>query len=305
MQQQTLASTVRATGVGVHSGRHTQLILHPAPPNTGIVFRRVDCTPVVEIHALVAAVGDTAMATCLGGADGVRVATVEHLLSALMGVGLDNVIIDIDAEEVPIMDGSAAPFVFLLQSAGLEAQSAPKRWFCIKKPISVAVGDKTATFKPYPGFRITFTIDFDHPLFTADNQTATLEFSSTAYIREICRARTFGFLHEFEALRAMGLAQGGSLANALVLDDSSVLNDTGLRCPDEFVKHKILDVVGDVSLLGYPVLGEFAGYKSGHALNNKLFRAILADDSAWGLVEMDAEGRTIDVPAQQLTRSAV
>lgn len=280
IKQRTLKNIIRATGIGVHSGQKVFLTLLPAPPNTGIIFRRVDLDPVVSIPARAEYVGDTSLSTCLIK-DNVRIATVEHLLSAIAGVGIDNLFIELTAYEVPIMDGSAAPFVFLLQSAGIEEQNAPKRFLRIKRNLEVQEGDKRACLQPYDGFKVTFEIKFEHPLFNENNQRAILDFSSTSYIKEVARARTFGFLSDYEYIRKNNLALGASLDNAIVLDEYKILNEDGLRYPDEFVKHKILDVIGDLYLLGHSMIGEFVGYKSGHALNNHLLAKLMAQKDAW------------------------
>lgn len=280
IKQRTLKNVIRATGIGVHSGQKVFLTLMPAPPNTGIIFRRIDLDPIVEIPARVEFVGDTSLSTCLIK-DNARVATVEHLLSALAGVGIDNLFIDLTASELPIMDGSAAPFVFLLQSAGIEEQNAAKKFLRIKRGLEVQEGDKVASLQPYDGFKITFEIDFGHPLFNENNKKATLDFSSTSYVKEVSRARTFGFLSDYEYIRKRNLALGVSLDNTIVLDDYKILNEDGLRYHNEFVKHKILDVIGDLYLLGHSMIGEFVGYKSGHALNNCLLSKLLLQQDAW------------------------
>ena len=292
IRQRTLKNIIRATGVGLHTGNKVFLTLRPAAPDSGIVFRRVDLNPPVDIPACPARVGDTRLSTTLE-AGGARVSTVEHLLSAFAGLGIDNAYVDVSAAEVPIMDGSAGPFVFLLQSAGIEEQNRPKRFIRIKRPLSVEDGDKFARFEPYNGFRVGFSIDFEHPAFTSRAQTAVVDFSSTSFIKEVSRARTFGFLRDIEALRAQNLALGGSLDNAVVVDDFRVLNDDGLRYEDEFVKHKILDAIGDLYLLGRPLIGSFVGHKSGHALNNRLLRELLAQEDAWEEVTFD---NPADVP---------
>ncbi len=266
--------------------------LLPAPVDSGIVFRRVDLNPPREIKARAAAVGETTLSSNLIE-DGVKIGTVEHLMSALAGLGIDNCIAELSAAEVPIMDGSAAPLVFLIQSAGIREQSAPKRFLRLKQPVQVSDGDKWARLEPYNGFRLNFHIDFDHPLVKATAQTASVEFSTAAYIREVSRARTFGFMREFEYLRANKLALGASLENAVAVDQFRVLNQDGLRYADEFVRHKILDAVGDLYLLGHPLLGAYTAFKSGHALNNRLARALLADESAWELVIFDEEPSTV------------
>ena len=288
IKQRTLKNVIRATGVGLHTGEKVYLTLRPAMPDAGIIFRRVDLSEPVEIPANPENVGDTTLSTTLIK-DGVRISTVEHLLSALAGLGIDNAYIDLNAAEVPIMDGSAGPFVFLIQSAGIEEQNAPKRFIRIKKPVKVEDGDKWAKFEPFDGFKVGFSIDFDHPAFKEDHQTAEVDFSTTSFVKEISRARTFGFMNQIETLRANNLALGGSLDNAVVLDDYRVLNEDGLRYMDEFVKHKILDSIGDLYLLGRSLIGAFSGYKSGHALNNKLLRTLIAHEDAWELVTFEDE----------------
>lgn len=291
-RQRTLKNVIKATGITLHGGERAELILRPAPPNTGIIFQRIDIDPVVEILACAENVGDTTLSTSLIK-DGVRVSTVEHLLSALAGLGIDNAYIDVTASEIPIMDGSAAPFVFLVQSAGIEEQNAPKRFIRIKRKVKVKDGDKWACFEPFEGFKVTFSIEFDHPVFKLHSKTATLDFSSTSYVKEVSRARTFGFKSDFERLRAMNLARGASLDNAVAVDDFRVLNEDGLRYEDEFVKHKILDAIGDLYLLGSSLIGAFNGHKSGHALNNTLLRKLLAKKEAWEYVTFDDSA---DVP---------
>lgn len=271
---------IQATGVGLHSGDKVILSLRPAPINTGIVFRRIDLDPVIEIPATYQFVSDTLLCTTLQK-EGVKIATVEHLLSALAGLGIDNAYVDINANEIPIMDGSAAPFVFLIQSAGIQEQPAPKKFIRILKPVRVEHQGKWAQFLPFEGYRVSFTIDFKHPAFIDRPQQATYDWSMTSYIKEVCRARTFGFLSEYEKLREMDLAKGGSLNNAVVVDDYRVLNEDGLRFEDEFVKHKILDAVGDLYLLGSGLIGAYEGYKSGHELNNNLLKALMAHQDAW------------------------
>ena len=278
--QRTIKNEIRATGVGLHSGEKVFLTLRPAAPDTGIVFRRVDLDPVVEIPASGDLVAETTLCTGLS-CNGAKVQTVEHLMSALAGLGIDNLYVDLSAAEVPIMDGSSGPFVFLLQSAGVVEQGAPKRFIRIKRPIEVRDGDKIARFEPYDGFKLNFTIDFDHPSIPSSQSSAEVEFSTENYVREVSRARTFGFMRDLEYMRERNLGLGGSMDNAIVLDEYRVLNDDGLRYADEFVRHKILDAVGDLYLAGHPILGAFDGYKSGHALNNKLVRALLAERSAW------------------------
>ncbi len=289
-QQRTLKSVVRATGVGLHSGEKVYMTLRPAPVDAGIVFRRIDLDPVVEMPASAALVTETTLCTGLS-CDGAKVQTVEHLMSAFAGLGIDNACVELSAPEVPIMDGSAGPFVFLLQSAGIARQAAPKRFIRILEPVEVRDGDKVARFEPHDGFRVGFTVQFDHPMIPTAQSRAEVEFSTDAYIREVSRARTFGFMHDLEYMRERNLGLGGSMDNAIVLDEFRVLNDDGLRYADEFVRHKILDAIGDLYLAGHPILGAYEGYKSGHALNNKLVRALLAETSAWEEVSFeDADG---------------
>ena len=290
VRQRTLKNSIQANGVGLHTGEKVYLTLHPSAPDTGVVFRRIDLDPVVEIPAKAENVGDTMLSTTLIK-EGVRVSTVEHLLSALAGMGIDNLIIDVSAPEIPIMDGSAAPFVFLLQSAGIEEQDAPKKFIRVKRPVTVEQDGKQATFKPFDGFKISFAIDFDHPVFENQTLNASIDFSSTSFVKEVSRARTFGFMHEFEYLRAKGLARGGSLDNAIVVDDSQIVNEDGLRFEDEFVKHKILDAIGDLYLMGNSIIGEFDAHKSGHGLNNASLLALIAEKDAWEMVTFvgDAE----------------
>lgn len=286
INQRTLKNVIRATGVGLHTGEKVYLTLRPAAVDTGVVFRRVDLDPVVELSARPFGVGDTRLSTALQEGD-VTVSTVEHLMSALAGLGIDNVYVELSSPEVPIMDGSAAPFVFLVQSAGVVEQDAPKKFIRVKKPVKVEDGDKWAQFEPFDGFKVSFAIDFDHPIFAKSPQQATVDFSTTSFVKEVSRARTFGFMHEVEALREAGLALGGSHDNAIVMDSYTILNDDGLRYEDEFVKHKILDAIGDLYLLGHQLIGEFSAFKSGHALNNKLIRALMAQPEAWELVTYD------------------
>lgn len=292
IRQRTLKNTIRATGVGLHSGEKVYLTLKPAPVDHGIVFRRVDLEPIVDIQAKATNVGETTMSTTLVK-DGVRVDTVEHLLSAMAGLGIDNAIVELSAQEVPIMDGSAGPFVFLIQSAGILEQSKAKRFIRIKKKVEVREGDKVASFVPYNGFKVTFEIVFDHPAFEQSAQKASLDFSSTSFVKEVSRARTFGFMKDIEFLRSKNLALGGSVNNAIVVDEYRVLNEDGLRYDDEFVKHKILDAVGDLYLLGHSLMGEFVGFKSGHGLNNKLLRALELQTDAWEFVEYEEESAPI------------
>jgi len=288
IKQRTLKNAIRATGVGLHTGKKVVLTLKPAPVDTGIVFRRTDLDPVVEIEARAENVGDTLLSTTLVKGD-VRIATVEHLLSAMAGLGIDNAIVELSAQEVPIMDGSAGPFVFLIQSAGIQEQSAAKKFLRIKKPITVEEGDKVASFLPFDGFKVSFTIDFDHPVFQGRNLTSSVDFSSTSFVKEVSRARTFGFMHEIEYLRSKGLVQGGSVDNAIVIDQYRILNEGGLRYEDEFVKHKILDAIGDLYLLGTSVIGEFKAFKSGHSLNNKSLRHLMTQKDAWEMVTFEGE----------------
>jgi len=288
IKQRTLKNAIRATGVGLHTGEKVYLTLLPAPVDTGIVFRRVDLDPVVEIAAKAENVGDTTLSTTLMKGD-VRVSTVEHLLSAMAGMGIDNAMVEVSAAEVPIMDGSAGPFVFLIQSAGIEEQHAAKKFIRIKRPVMVDDGDKQASFHPFDGFKVSFSIDFDHPVFADRTLKAEVDFSSTSFVKEVSRARTFGFMHEIEYLRSKGLAKGGSVDNAIVVDEYRILNEDGLRYEDEFVKHKILDAIGDLYLLGNSLIGEFKAHKSGHALNNQSLRQLIADEDAWEVVTFDDE----------------
>ena len=287
IKQRTLKNVIRATGVGLHTGEKVYLTLRPAAPDSGIVFRRVDLDQPVSIPAKAENVGDTQLSTTIE-ADGARISTVEHLLSALAGLGIDNAYIDVSAPEVPIMDGSAGPFVFLIQSAGVEEQNAAKRFIRILKPIEVRDGDKIARFEPFDGFKVSFGIDFDHPMFADETKYASVDFSSTSFVREVSRARTFGFLRDIEMLRERNLALGGSMENAIVVDDYRILNEDGLRYDDEFVKHKILDAIGDLYLLGHSLIGAFIGYKSGHALNNQLLKELIAHSDAWEEVTFKA-----------------
>lgn len=286
IRQRTLKNSIKATGIGLHSGEKVYLTLRPAPVNAGIVFRRVDLDPVVEIKASAENVGETTLSTTLVKGD-VKVSTIEHLLSALAGLGIDNVYVDLSAAEVPIMDGSAGPFVFLIEAAGIEEQSEAKKFIRIKREISVRTDDKTATFVPFNGFKVSFGIDFDHPVFKERAQAVSIDFSSTSFVKEVSRARTFGFAKDIEKLRAQRLALGGSVDNAVVISDIAILNESGLRYEDEFVRHKILDAIGDLYLLGYGLIGEFQGYKSGHALNNQLIRKLLQEPDAWELLTID------------------
>ena len=280
IRQRTLKNTIRATGVGLHTGKKVYLTLRPAPVDAGIVFRRVDLETPVEIPGNPLNVRETELATSLGKGS-VRISTVEHLMAAFAGLGIDNCYVDVSADEVPIMDGSAAPFVFLVQSAGILEQGAPKKFIRIKKPVEVRDGDKWARFEPFNGFKVRVEIDFNHPVFNARQQVAEVDFSTTSFVREVSRARTFGFVRDIEALRDRNLALGGSQDNAIVIDDYRVLNEDGLRYKDEFVKHKVLDVIGDLYLLGHSLIGSFSGYKPGHALNNRLLNQLVSSESAW------------------------
>ena len=286
IRQRTLKNVIRATGVGLHTGEKVYLTLRPAAPNTGIVFRRIDLDPVIEVTACSENVSDTRLSTTLEK-DQVKITTVEHLMSAFAGLGVDNAYVDLTAAEVPIMDGSAGPFVFLVQSAGIEEQAALKKFIRVKKTVVLEEGDKWARFEPFDGFKVSFGIDFEHPIFSNSTQQASVDFSTTSVVKEISRARTFGFMQDLEALREVGLARGGSLDNAIVMDSYHILNDDGLRYEDEFVKHKILDAIGDLYLLGHPLIGAFSAYKSGHALNNRLLRLLLNQEEAWELVSFD------------------
>ncbi|MBZ0104698.1 MAG: UDP-3-O-acyl-N-acetylglucosamine deacetylase [Sulfuricella denitrificans] len=286
IKQRTLKNIIRATGIGLHTGEKVYLTLRPAAPNTGIVFRRVDLPQPVEIQARPESVGDTRLSSSLEQ-NGAKVSTVEHLMAALAGLGIDNIYIDLSAAEVPIMDGSASPFVFLLQSAGIEEQNAAKKYIRIKKTVEVHDGDKWVRFEPHNGFRVNFTIDFDHPVFETSGQSITLDLAQASFVKEISRARTFGFMQDVETLRTHGLALGGSMDNAIVMDEYRVLNSDGLRYEDEFVKHKVLDAIGDLYILGHPLIGSFTAFKSGHALNNRLLRTLLADAEAWEFVSFD------------------
>lgn len=288
IRQRTLKNVIRATGVGLHTGKKVFLTLRPAPVNSGINFRRVDLEPAIEIPANPEFVGDTSLSTTLVK-DNVRISTVEHLLSALAGFGIDNAYIDLSADEVPIMDGSAGPFVFLIQSAGVEEQNTAKKFLKIKQKVRVEHDGKWAMFEPFDGFKVGFTIEFDHPAFNEKNCQAEIDFSTTSFVKEVSRARTFGFMRDVELLRENNLALGGSLDNAVVVDDYRILNEDGLRYEDECVKHKILDAIGDLYLLGYSLIGSFTGFKSGHALNNALLRELMANEDSWELVTFEDE----------------
>ena len=286
IRQRTLRNSIKATGVGLHTGDKVLLTLCPAPVDTGIVFRRTDLNPVAEIPARADLVGETTLSTCLIQGEA-RVSTIEHLLSAMAGLGVDNAYVDVTAPEIPIMDGSAAPFVFLLQSAGIVEQHAAKKFIRVRREVTVTDGDKTASFLPLEGFKISFGIDFDHPVFKHRAATTEIDFSTTSFVREVSRARTFGFVEEIEYLRSKGLARGGSMDNAVVIDDYKVLNQGGLRYDDEFVKHKVLDAIGDLYLLGYSLIGEYRAFKSGHALNNQALRTLIANKDAWEMVTFE------------------
>jgi len=286
IKQRTLKNAIRATGVGLHTGEKIYLTLRPAPVGTGIVFRRVDLSEPVDIKADPDHVSDTRMSTTIES-QGVKVSTVEHLMAALAGLGIDNAYVDVTAPEVPIMDGSAGPFVFLLQSAGIEEQVAAKQFIRIKKPVRIQDDDKWVQFEPWDGFKVSFSIDFDHPSLRKSTQTACVDFSTTSFVKEVSRARTFGFMRDLEMLRAAGLARGGGLDNAIVMDNYRVLNEDGLRYEDEFVKHKVLDAIGDLYLLGHPLIGAFSAHKSGHALNNRILRTLMADQDAWELISYE------------------
>ena len=292
LKQRTLKNIIRATGVGLHTGEKVFLKLRPAPVSTGIIFRRVDLDPVVDVPARPENVSDTRLSTTLEK-NGIKISTVEHLMSAFAGLGIDNAFVELSAPEVPIMDGSAGPFVFLLQSAGILEQNSYKRFIRIKKSLRVEDNDKWVKFDPFYGFKVSFTIDFDHPIMQNSTQQAVLDFSSTSFVKEVSRARTFGFMDELEALRNAGLAQGGNFDNAIVMDAFHILNNDGLRYEDEFVKHKVLDAIGDLYLLGHPLIGAFSAYKSGHALNNRILLKLVQDTSAWELVSFENEA---DVP---------
>lgn len=290
IRQRTLKNSIRATGVGLHTGKKVYLTLRPAPVDTGIIFTRVDLDPPVSIPALAENVGETTLSSTLMQGD-VRISTVEHLMSAMSGLGIDNAYVDVSAPEVPIMDGSAGPFVFLIQSAGIEEQDAPKSYIRILKEVSVTQGDKYVSLKPFNGFKVGYTLLYDHPVHRKYTKHACIDFSSTSFVKEVSRARTFGFMHEFEELRQRNLALGASMDNAVAVGDYRVLNEDGLRYEDEFVKHKILDCIGDLYLLGKTLIGEFSGYKSGHALNNLLLRQLVASKDSWEIVTFEEESQ--------------
>ena len=281
MRQRTIKQSVQETGIGLHKGEKVTMTLRPAPANTGIVFRRIDLEPYVDIHARANAVGNTMLCTCVNNEDGVSIHTVEHLASALAGLGIDNIIVEVDSNELPIMDGSASPFVFLLQSAGIEELNAPKRFIRITKTVRVEDGDKWAELRPYDGFRVDFRIDFDHPVISQTNQHMVMDFDSCSYVKEVSRARTFGFMRDLEYMNANNLALGGSMENAVALDEFRILNPEGLRYDVEFLKHKVLDAVGDLYMGGHSIIGELAAYKTGHGLNNKLLNAVLEQKDCW------------------------
>jgi UDP-3-O-[3-hydroxymyristoyl] N-acetylglucosamine deacetylase len=299
VKQRTLKTTVQATGVGLHTGEKVYLTLRPAAIDSGIVFRRVDLDQHADIRAEAHAVNDTRLSTCLE-ANGARVATIEHLMSALAGLGIDNAIVELTSPELPIMDGSAGTFIFLLQSAGIVEQTAAKKFIRIKKTVEVKDGDKWVRFEPYNGYKLNFTINFSHPVFANTKQNVTVDLGEQSYIKEVSRARTFGFMQEVEYMRSQGLALGGSLDNAIVMDEYRVINPDGLRFEDEFVKHKVLDAIGDLYLLGHPLIGAFSGHKSGHALNNALCRALLADETAWELITFEKPEEAPDFLRLQL-----
>jgi UDP-3-O-[3-hydroxymyristoyl] N-acetylglucosamine deacetylase len=288
LKQRTLKNVIRATGVGLHTGEKVYLTLRPAPVNTGIVFTRSDIDSTIQIEASAENVGDTTLSTTLVK-DGVRISTIEHLMSAMSGLGIDNCYVDVSAPEVPIMDGSAGPFVFLIQSAGIEEQSELKKFIKIKRTIKLEQGDKFVSLEPFNGFKVSYTLLYDHPVYKKYTKSASIDFSSTSFVKEVSRARTFGFMHEFEELRNRNLALGASMDNAIAVGDYKVLNEDGLRYEDEFVKHKILDSIGDLYLLGNSLIGEFKGHKSGHALNNALLRMLEVNEDAWEIVSFDNE----------------
>jgi UDP-3-O-[3-hydroxymyristoyl] N-acetylglucosamine deacetylase len=293
LKQRTIKNPIRARGVGLHTGHHGLMSMRPAPVNTGIIFRRIDLDPVVEISVNPNVVSETVLCTTLSQ-DGVKISTVEHLMSALAGFGIDNLYIDLDSDEVPIMDGSASHFIFLLQSAGILDQEENKRFIRIKQTVRVETETGAwAQFEPYEGFKLSFSIDFDHPAFDATANHLAIEFSSTSYLKEISRARTFGFMKDVEALRKRNLALGGSLENAIVLDENGVMNPEGLRNQDEFVRHKVLDAVGDLYMIGSGIVGSFSAYKSGHALNNRLLRTLLANPDSWEFTTLSDAGGAI------------
>jgi UDP-3-O-[3-hydroxymyristoyl] N-acetylglucosamine deacetylase len=299
LKQKTLKQIARTVGIGLHSGSKVELLLRPAAADTGIVFRRVDLDPPVDIRLTPEAVVDTRMATTIGR-EGVTVATIEHLMSALAGLGIDNCYVDVDAPEIPIMDGSAASFVFLIQSAGIVELNAAKKFVRVLKPVEIREGDKLVRLEPYFGFRLRFSIEFNHPAIDATEQSVEVDFARDSYVKEVSRARTFGFVNEVEALRAAGLAMGGNFENAIVMDEYRVLNTDGLRAGDEFAKHKILDAIGDLSALGRPLIASYVAHKSGHALNNRLLRALTADRTAYEFVTFEEAEQAPAAVRQQL-----
>jgi UDP-3-O-[3-hydroxymyristoyl] N-acetylglucosamine deacetylase len=300
IKQRTLKNAIRTTGVGLHTGKKIYLTLLPGEVDSGIIFRRVDLNPPVEIKATAKNVGETTLSTCLVSGE-VRVSTIEHILSAMAGMGIDNAVVELDAPEVPIMDGSASPFVFLLQSAGIQEQPAPKKFVRVLKEVTLKDGDKIASFLPFEGFKVNFSIAFDLPVFQGRNLETTVDFSSSAFVKDISRARTFGFMHEIEYLRSKGLAQGGSMDNAIVVDEYRILNEDGLRYEDEFVKHKVLDAIGDLYLLGNSLLCEYRAHKSGHSLNNRALRLLMDQEDAWEYVTFEDE---MNAPITYLTASS-
>jgi UDP-3-O-[3-hydroxymyristoyl] N-acetylglucosamine deacetylase len=287
IKQRTIKQSVQEVGIGLHKGDKVTMTLRPAPANTGIVFRRVDLEPYADIPASANAVGDTMLCTCISNQDGATISTVEHLASALAGLGIDNIIVEVDSDELPIMDGSASPFIFLLQSAGIEELNAPKKFIKVIKPIRVEQEDKWAELRPYDGFRVDFRIDFDHPVISQTRQHMVLDLDSSSYVDEVSRARTFGFMKDLEYMNSKNLALGGSMENAVALDEYRVLNPEGLRYSDEFLKHKILDAIGDLYLGGHSIIGELVAYKTGHGVNNKLLNALLDNQECWEFVSYE------------------
>jgi UDP-3-O-[3-hydroxymyristoyl] N-acetylglucosamine deacetylase len=286
LHQRTIRNPIKATGVGLHSGKEMNLELLPAPVNAGITFIRTDLDPEIGIPAIFEYVGDTTLSTTLFK-EGYRIGTIEHLLSAIAGLGIDNCIIRVDGPEIPIMDGSASPFVFLIQAAGLEIQDELKKFIRVKKEVRVERGDTFAAIKPFDGFKVSFEIDFDNPTISQYSQKASIDFSSTSFVKEVCRARTFGSMKDMDHLQSQGLALGANVDNAIAIGEHGIVNEEGLRFDDEFVKHKILDAIGDLYLLGHNLIGQFSGYKSGHSLNNELLRKILASEDAWEVVTFE------------------
>lgn len=301
IKQRTLKQATKVTGIGLHSGKKVTLTLRPAPANTGIMYARTDLDPVVYFPASAESIRDTTLCTCMVNDDGVRISTVEHLNAAMSALGLDNVIVEVDAPEIPIMDGSSSPFIYLFLDTGIEEQNAPKKFIRIKQNIRVEEGDKWAEFKPYHhGLKLDFTIDFSHPMISQDVRHYAMDFSAQHFIQQLSRARTFTFMKDVEYLQSIGLALGGSLDNAIVLDEFRILNEEGLRFKDELVRHKMLDAVGDLFMCGYNILGDFKAYKSGHGLNNKLLRAVLADQNAWEFITFEQKS---EVPQGYLATS--